>query len=112
MQALAGPQDEVDAMVREYQRRRDLLVAGLNELPGVSCQLPQGAFYAFPNIRRTGLSSAELADKMLDGGVALLPGLAFGPHGEGYLRLVFANSLENIQQSLERMRLVLQDLGK
>jgi len=111
LQALTGSQDGVEAMVGEYQRRRDLLVAGLNALPGITCQLPQGAFYTFPNIRGTGLSSADLADRMLDGGVALLPGPAFGPHGEGYLRLVYANSLENIQLALERMRLVLRRLA-
>jgi aspartate/methionine/tyrosine aminotransferase len=109
LQALSGPQDSVRAMVSEYQRRRDLLVAGLNRLPGVSCQLPQGAFYAFPNIRRTGLSSGELADRMLDGGVALLPGSAFGQYGEGYLRLAYANSLENIKLALQRMEAVLND---
>jgi aspartate/methionine/tyrosine aminotransferase len=107
LQALAGPQDSAYAMVREYQRRRDLLVAGLNRLPGVTCQLPQGAFYAFPNIRQTRLSSNELAVRMLDGGVALLPGSAFGQHGEGYLRLAYANSLENIELALQRMEVVL-----
>jgi len=109
LQALSGPQDSVRAMVSEYQQRRDLLVAGLNRLPGVSCQLPQGAFYAFPNIRRTGLSSGELADRMLDGGVALLPGSAFGQYGEGHLRLAYANSLENIKLALQRMEAVLND---
>ena len=91
-------------MVEQYQRRRDLLVDGLNQLPGVHCQKPQGAFYAFPNIRGTGKTSAELANLLLEHGVAVLPGSAFGGYGEGYLRIVFANSLENIGRALERMQ--------
>lgn len=109
LEALCGPQDAALAMVAEYQRRRDLLVAGLNQLPGVSCQLPQGAFYAFPNIRQTGLSSDELALRMLDGGVALLPGSAFGQYGEGYLRLTYTNSLDRIKAALLRMEVVLRE---
>jgi aspartate aminotransferase len=108
IEALTGPQDYVLMMVEQYQRRRDLLVDGLNGLPGIRCQKPQGAFYVFPNIRGTGRTSDELANLLLDHGVAVLPGSAFGAHGEGYLRLVFANSLENIERALERMQKALK----
>ena len=108
IEALTGPQDDVAMMVKQYQRRRDLLVDGLNRLPGVHCQKPQGAFYAFPNIRGTGKTSAELASLLLEHGVAVLPGSAFGAYGEGYLRIVFANSLTNISRALERMEKALQ----
>ncbi len=103
VEALKGPQDRVAEMVEQYQRRRDLMVEGLNQLPGITCQRPQGAFYAFPNIRGTGRTSNELANLLLEYGVAVLPGSAFGQHGEGYLRLVFANSMENLARALERM---------
>ena len=108
IEALTGPQDYVRMMVGQYQKRRDLLVDGLNRLPGVSCQKPQGAFYVFPNIKGTGRTSGELANLFLDHGVAVLPGSAFGTYGEGYLRLVFANSLENIERALERMEQALK----
>lgn len=99
--ALTGPRAEVDAMLAEFRVRRDAIVAGLNALPGVSCVMPRGAFYAFPNITSTGLTSRELADRLLDeAGVAVLAGTAFGRHGEGYLRLSYANSLERIEQAL------------
>jgi len=102
--ALRGPQDQVEAVVAEYQRRRDLLVAGLNAIPGVRCRYPQGAFYVFPNITAFGRPSTWLANYLLEeGGVALLPGTAFGKYGEGYLRLCFASSLENIREALDRM---------
>jgi aspartate/methionine/tyrosine aminotransferase len=104
IEALEGPQDQVAVVVAEYQRRRDLLVAGLNDIPGVRCQQPQGAFYAFPNIRGTGMSSNDLANLILEkAGVALLPGSSFGEYGEGYLRLSYANSVENIQRGLEKI---------
>jgi aspartate aminotransferase len=104
IEALTGPQDMVAAVVAEYQQRRDVIVAGLNAIPGVSCQKPQGAFYVFPNIRATGLSSTQLAERILDeAGVALLPGSSFGKFGEGYLRLSYANSIENIHKGLERI---------
>jgi aspartate/methionine/tyrosine aminotransferase len=111
IEALIGPQDQVDAVVAEYQRRRDVIVSGLNALPGVTCQEPQGAFYVFPNIRSLGKSSDEVANWMLEeAGVALLPGSAFGRHGEGYLRLSYANSIENIKRALERMGAVIESL--
>jgi aspartate/methionine/tyrosine aminotransferase len=103
--AILGPQDEVTAAVDEYQRRRDLIVAGLNDIPGVHCRVPQGAFYAFPNIKALGKSSNDLANLILEkAGVAVLPGCSFGGHGEGYLRLSYATSIKMIQLGLERMR--------
>ena len=102
--ALRGPQDAVDGMLAEFLARRDLIVAGLDELPGVECITPQGAFYAFPRITQTGYSADGLADLLLDeAGVACLSGTAFGHHGEGHLRLSYANSRENIGLALERM---------
>jgi aspartate/methionine/tyrosine aminotransferase len=103
--ALEGPQEPVDEMVAEFCRRRALIVNGLNDLPGVRCLEPDGAFYAFPNITGTGMSSGELADRLLqEAGVACLSGTAFGPHGEGYLRFSYANSMENIGIALQRMQ--------
>jgi aspartate/methionine/tyrosine aminotransferase len=110
IEAVTGRQDVVAAMVDAYRQRRDAAVAGLNAIPGVSCRTPQGAFYAFPNVTSFGKSSAELADLMLDrAGVALLPGTAFGPHGEGYLRICFTNSLDNVRRAIERIGNVLAD---
>jgi aspartate aminotransferase len=108
LEAVTGPQDMVEVMVSEYQRRRDLIVDGLNAIPGFVCQKPQGAFYVFPNITGTGLGSTELANLILEkAGVALLPGNSFGQYGEGYLRLSYANSIENIQKGLERIKSIL-----
>jgi aspartate/methionine/tyrosine aminotransferase len=99
--ALTGPRDAVEAMHAEFRRRRDAVVAGLNRLPGVSCTMPRGAFYAFPNVTGTGLGSRELADRLLEeAGVAVLSGTAFGAYGEGYLRLSYANTLERIEAAL------------
>jgi aspartate/methionine/tyrosine aminotransferase len=106
--ALDGPQDSVDQMLDEFRRRREVIIAGLNALPGVRCLEPDGAFYAFPNIKATGFSSRELADRLLtEAGVACLSGTAFGQNGEGYLRFSYANSLENIQIALERVERLL-----
>ncbi len=103
--ALRGPQGSVGEMVSEFERRRNLIVDGLNSLPGVRCTRPAGAFYVFPNIAGTGMSSQEIADLMLyEGNVALLSGTCFGAHGEGFLRLSYANSQENIREALSRMR--------
>src|ERR687894_1365341 len=105
LEALAGPQDSVDRMLSEFRARRDLIVAGLNDLPGVECITPQGAFYAFPRITETGRRADELADLLLEeAGVACLSGTAFGRHGEGHLRLSYANSRENIARALDRMK--------
>ncbi len=104
MKAITGPQDEVRSMVAEFRRRRDVVVAGLNKLPGVSCKTPKGAFYVFPNVKKVPMDSKELAKQLLDvAGVAVLSGTAFGEHGNGYLRLSYANSVENIQKAIGRM---------
>ena len=104
IEALTGDQEMVDCVAVEYQRRRDRLVAGLNTIPGVRCQVPAGAFYAFPNIKSFGLSSHQMAARLLDeAGVAVLAGTDFGPGGEGYLRLCYATSPEIIDRALERM---------
>jgi aspartate/methionine/tyrosine aminotransferase len=106
--ALEGPQDTVERMREEFARRRQAIVDGLNCLPGVHCQEPDGAFYAFPNITGTGFGSRELADRLLeDAGVACLSGTAFGANGEGFLRFSYANSLANIHEALERMQRLL-----
>ncbi len=102
--ALTGPQDRVAENVAEYQRRRDYIVAGLNAIPGVSCQTPQGAFYVFPNIKSFGLSSKDVARRLIDeAGVALLAGSDFGAGGEGYLRICYATSMDVIRESLKYM---------
>jgi aspartate/methionine/tyrosine aminotransferase len=112
LEALTGPQGQVDEVVAEYQRRRDVLVEGLNAMPGVHCQMPQGAFYAFPNITAFDCTSTWLADYLLkEAGVAVLPGDAFGPGGEGYLRICFANSMANIKRALDRMTKALGNLS-
>jgi aspartate aminotransferase len=112
LEAISGPQDEVESVVDEFRRRRDLLVQGLNAIPGFRCQVPQGAFYAFPNVSALGRSAEELADYFLEeAGVAVLPGTAFGRSGEGYLRLSYANSMENLDRALERMREAVAALG-
>ncbi|HKK21211.1 MAG TPA: pyridoxal phosphate-dependent aminotransferase [candidate division Zixibacteria bacterium] len=104
IEALTGPQKAVDDMVTEFKRRRDVIVAGLNDIAGITCHNPLGAFYVFPNITGTGLSSREFADMMLDqAGVACLAGTSFGKYGEGYIRFSYANSVENIQEALRRI---------
>jgi aspartate aminotransferase len=104
VEALLGDQASVDHMRDEFQRRRDMFVAGLNKIKGFSCRMPKGAFYVFPNISKTGWKSKALADALLDqAGVAALAGTSFGEFGEGYLRFSVANSLENLQQALDRL---------
>jgi len=106
--ALEGPQDAVDAMVAEFRRRRDAFCDGLNSLPGFRCARPGGAFYAFANIRGTGIDSRQLAERLLqEAGVACLSGTAFGAYGEGYLRFSYANSYENLMEAVERIRAAL-----
>jgi aspartate aminotransferase len=104
LEALTGPQDAVKMMVAEFDGRRKVVVEGLNQLPGVSCIVPKGAFYAFPNVKQTGWKAKKLANALLDeAGVALIGGPDFGILGEGYLRLSYANSTDNIRKALGRM---------
>jgi aspartate/methionine/tyrosine aminotransferase len=104
VEAIRGDQTSVDGMREEFQRRRDVFVAGLNRIKGFSCRMPRGAFYVFPNITATGWRSKLLADALLEqAGVAALSGTAFGAFGEGYLRFSVANSLENLRLALERI---------
>lgn len=103
--ALTGPQEPVEAMVEEFRRRRDVVVNGLNEIPGISCIQPAGAFYVFPNVKQLGKTSDDVAnDLMYEGHVALVSGTSFGAAGEGYIRISYANSLENLQESLRRIK--------
>jgi len=104
VEALKGPQTEPERMVAEFKKRREVIVDGLNEIKGITCTKPHGAFYAFPNITGTGMNSRKLGDHLLqNAGVAVLPGISFGQYGEGYLRLSFANSIENIKKALGRI---------
>ncbi|HWE50002.1 MAG TPA: pyridoxal phosphate-dependent aminotransferase [Bryobacteraceae bacterium] len=103
--ALRGPQDAVTTMVREFHRRRDAFCAGLNDVPGWHCAIPGGAFYAFANVKATGLPSKHIADSLLaEAGVACLNGGGFGEYGEGYIRFSYANSYENLMQAVERIQ--------
>ena len=104
MEALTGPQDEAMAMVKEFNKRRDVIVKGLNEIPGITCRNPKGAFYVFPNITETGKTSQWLSDYLLnEAGVAALAGTCFGEYGAGYLRFSYANSIDNLELALERI---------
>ncbi len=108
IEALEGPQDGVTKMVKEFRARRDLIVDGLNKLPGFSCHKPSGAFYVFPNIKGTGKASKEMENFLMDkAGVAALAGTSFGSYGEGYVRFSYANSQENIRRALEKIAAVL-----
>ena len=110
VEALNGPQDAADAMRQEFIARRSLVIDGLNAIPGVSCAMPHGAFYAFPNVSSFGRSSVEIADHLLyDAGVCTLAGTSFGRFGEGYLRLSYANSRQNLESALQRIG---ESLGK
>ncbi len=105
IKALDSSQESVHKMVAEFKKRRDVVVNGLNSIPGIRCPVPKGAFYAFPNIRGTGMSSRDFANEMLEkAGVALLSGTAFGAFGDGYIRISFANSVPNLEEALRRMR--------
>ncbi|HEU5440687.1 MAG TPA: pyridoxal phosphate-dependent aminotransferase [Ktedonobacterales bacterium] len=104
VEALTGSQAASEAMVAEFKARRDVIVAGLNQIPGITCRMPHGAFYVFPNITGTGMSSREVADLLLyEAGVATLAGTSFGAYGEGYIRLSYANSIENLHKALDRI---------
>lgn len=113
VEALNGPQDCVRDMVREYLMRRDAIVSGLNKIEGLSCQMPKGAFYVFPNTTRLGMKSKELMTLLLEKAhVATLDGTAFGQGGEGYLRLSYATSIDKIQEGLRRIDSAVQGLGR
>jgi len=105
IEALNGPQDEPERMRKEYEARRNLIVSGLNEIPGISVKVPKGAFYVFPNIKKTGNKSKEVAEYLLnEAGVATLSGTSFGEYGEGYIRFSYATSQENIKLGLEKVK--------
>jgi aspartate aminotransferase len=104
VEALTGPQKEPERMDEEFRKRREVIVPGLNNIEGITCKKPHGAFYVFPNITGTGMDCRKLGDHLLNNaGVAVLPGTSFGKYGEGYLRLSFANSVENIKKALDRI---------
>jgi len=111
LQALLGDQEQVEKVRQVFEKRRDLIVEGLNSIPGMTCRMPRGAFYVFPNIKSFGRSSMEMANYILEeAGVALLPGTSFGPMGEGYLRLTFTNSMEAIEKALALIKKALVKL--
>ena len=111
LEALYGDKEPVAKMMDEFRQRRDVIVEGLNSLPGVTCIKPKGAFYAFPNITKTGLTSEEFAERMLnEAGVALAPGPIFGENGEGYVRMCYCNSMENIKKAIGKMKNVLDNI--
>jgi len=112
IEALSSPQSQraVDAMVAEFKRRRDVIVDLVNQLPGVTCHRPLGAFYVFPNIQATGQDERDLANRLLmEGGVAVLPGTSFGDGGKGYLRLSYATSIDQIEEGVRRIGVVLEE---
>jgi aspartate/methionine/tyrosine aminotransferase len=105
VEALTGDQSFIPEMMKRFKQKRDRIINGLNTIPDFSCKAPKGAFYAFPNIKKTGMNSQECADHILyNAGVAVLPGTAFGPYGEGYLRFSYATSLDVIDQAIERIK--------
>lgn len=113
IEGIKGDQSAARAMVAEFKKRRDVIVDGLNAIDGITCLQPKGAFYVFPNITGTGMKSQQLSDILLDeGGVAVLPGTAFGSFGEGYLRLSYANSVENIEKALRSIKNIVAGLEK
>jgi len=113
VEALVGPQDDVDAMVVEFKARRDLIVEGLNEINGIKCATPLGAFYAFPDISGTGLTGAEFAERLLtESDVCVLAGTAFGGVGDQHIRISYANSRENLTEALNRISRFVAGLGR
>jgi aspartate/methionine/tyrosine aminotransferase len=104
LEAMDGPQDDAYHIVAEFKKRRDIIVNGLNDIPGIRCPMPKGAFYIFPSIEDTGMTSRRFADGLLEeAGVACLAGESFGAYGKGSVRFSFANSAENIERALERI---------
>jgi len=113
IEALTGPQDSVPAMTDEFKKRRDIIVDGLNQIPGINCRRPKGAFYVFPNVKGIGVDCQTLSDYLLnEAGVAVLPGTHFGRYGEGYVRLSYATSIENIQKGLDRIAGAVKNIAK
>jgi aspartate/methionine/tyrosine aminotransferase len=111
VEALCGPQGDAQKFVEEFRRRREVIVNGLNKIKGITCKKPRGAFYVFPSVKSFGMESKKIADHILqDAGVAVLSGTAFGSYGEGYLRLSFANSVENIKKAIERISVSVKKL--
>jgi len=111
VEALHGPQNETKKMVEEFRKRREVIVSGLNKIKGITCKKPRGAFYVFPNVKSLGMNSQKMADFILQkAGVAVLSGTAFGAYGEGYLRLSFANSVENLEKAMKKISESLKDL--
>jgi aspartate/methionine/tyrosine aminotransferase len=105
VEALTGDQSFIPEMMARFKEKRDRIVKGINSIPGFTCLAPKGAFYAFPNIAETSMTSQECADHLLyKAGVAVLPGTAFGPYGEGYLRFSYATTLENIDDAVKRIK--------
>ena len=105
IEATDGPQEDSNRMVDEFKKRRSIVVDGLNKIEGITCATPSGAFYAFPNIEGTGMSSSEFANKVLEeAGVAVLAGESFGKYGTGYIRISFANSTENLIEAIDRIQ--------
>jgi aspartate/methionine/tyrosine aminotransferase len=113
IEAIKGDQMLIEKMMAEYQKRRDILVAGLNNIPGIKCIKPEGALYVFPNIAGTGMTSEEFADFALEkAGVALLPGNNFGEHGQGFVRLCYVNTLENIELAIKKLAQAIKERQK
>ena len=111
VEALTGEQQFIGEMMHRFKQKRDAIVKGLNSINGFHCSLPKGAFYAFPNIKKTGMTSQECADYLLEkAGVACLPGTAFGPYGEGYLRFSYATTLKNIDTAIKRIKELFIDI--
>jgi aspartate aminotransferase len=107
LEALTGPQDAVDAMMAEFRIRRDAICKGINEIPGFHCAVPQGAFYAFPSVKGTGIPSKQLADILLnDAGVACLDGSAFGQYGDGFIRFSYADKLDHLMEAVRRIKAI------
>jgi aspartate aminotransferase len=104
IEALEGPQDASQKMVEEFRRRRDVIVPGLNAIKGIRCAMPKGAFYVFPNVEGTGMMDKEFANYLMeDAGVAVLAGSSFGKYGQGFIRISYANSIENIEKALNNI---------
>ncbi|MEM3641546.1 MAG: aminotransferase class I/II-fold pyridoxal phosphate-dependent enzyme, partial [Candidatus Bathyarchaeia archaeon] len=111
--ALQGPREYVLKMLREYAERREIIIKELNNMPGITCLKPEGAFYAFPNIKKTGMSSTEIAMYLLKKAkVITVPGTAFGDYGEGYVRISYSTSKEKIREAMKRMKAALEKLNK